>query len=67
MVHNFCRLQRPGALSRGFIRQTSIERNPRVISFNDFMEPDMHMEDTFSNNAKSGLIDLSSLKGMGQL
>jgi hypothetical protein len=57
MVRNFCRVQRPGALTffiatRGFIRQTSIERNPRVISFNDFMEPEVHVEDALSNNAK---------------
>jgi len=67
--HNFCRLQRPGALTffietRSFIRQTSIERNPGITSFNDFMEPEVHVE---GDNAKSGLIHLSSLKGMGQL
>jgi hypothetical protein len=31
------------------------------------MEPEVNVEDTFSNNAKSGLIHLSSVKGMGQL
>jgi hypothetical protein len=68
MVRNFCRLQRPGAATffiatRGFIRQISIEGNP---SFNNFMEPEVHVKDAFSNNAKV-VSSTSRLKGMGQL
>ena len=49
-VRNFCRLQQPRALTffiatRGFIHQTNIEGNPRVTSFNDFMEPEVYVED----------------------
>jgi hypothetical protein len=49
--------------TRGFIRQISTEGNP---SFNNFMEPDVHVKDAFSNNAKE-VSSTSRLKGMGQL
>jgi hypothetical protein len=37
----------PFIATRGFIHQTSIERNPSVASFNDFAEPKVDVEDAF--------------------